>query len=743
MKTVMTHDACASEFESQGFERIGGIHYNLAIALWWHPRLCIHASVLAVDDWHLLQSGKPYLLRSMAEEGETYARDLGLLEEYLVAHFPEAHLSLSSFRDPTLSLIQARIDARHTRHANACGPDGSAAMQQELDRLTGEADELQEAQQRDRALQRLDRNTSPLLREHLNRNLGDRSRKVEDLRRNARETRERLSAQGQLEREYRGKSNALCLLFTICSNIQIVRDADSVQDALSSVTKEIVDLDRFQVRQKLEGGSLRIYVEASPAPAVSLLTHATRTIMNPRQLERLGEAAQPVRDAVERQLMLVPREDIRVNGSVVDPKKLIASRIVQSFLQHLPKGTAARARGADPVPASAQPLWIGTIAEAGPRRGDPWVLPLDRSGHVYISGRSNAGKTFLGRVIAESAATLESVSVVVIDPSNQAVGLLCPEDRPEVLARYRRFGLKRSDAQAFPFTYHGLADSVGEPLPSDLGQLAHGYHIVSFTGLDDGSRCIRFAAIMDALFAACSVGEAESVRLVILIEEAHRFTRRGVDREAREAADRAELSLERHAREGRKYGIRLFISSQSIKDFSFSAAAIRQNVSTRVFMQNSDRELDYAADHIGDGRRILRLPRGEALFCNPDWEIAHVAVRPPLSMVRQPTEAEICRLVGGPTATSSSLSRQAMAALDAITGHVDATGGPVRWSKIVEELGVTGRRVRDRLVDELQGSGHVAFTRLKATGRPLVVTLARAETALKGRAETPSTQSID
>jgi hypothetical protein len=199
------------------------------------------------------------------------------------------------------------------------------------------------------------------------------------------------------------------------------------------VVKELRDADRLQVRQKLQGGKLQIFVEEIDSPGVSLLTRWAAAALCPRQLARLGPEAEALRQAVERQFMVLPRRDILLGGSAQDERQLAGARIVRNFLDRLEKIPAV---GASPAqsPKSTMPVWIGIAFEAG-KPGAPWELPIERIIHTYVSGSTGSGKSFLSRAIVEGCACLEDLSIVVLDPGNQWIGLRCPEDRPEILAR--------------------------------------------------------------------------------------------------------------------------------------------------------------------------------------------------------------------------------------------------------------------------------------------------------------------
>ena len=126
-----------------------------------------------------------------------------------------------------------------------------------------------------------------------------------------------------------------------------------------------------------------------------------------------------------------------------------------------------------------------------------------------------------------------------------------------------------------------------------------------------------FAKTLEALFDACGDSQSDRPRLLIVVEEAQTFMKKGVGAESRNAAARAELAIDRIAREGRKYGINLLMLSQTIRDFSHNIASVRQNIATRIFMMNREKDVEDAAEFLGDKAAVMHLKAGEAYVCNP------------------------------------------------------------------------------------------------------------------------------
>src|SRR5439155_17916909 len=122
---------------------------------------------------------------------------------------------------------------------------------------------------------------------------------------------------------------------------------------------------------------------------------------------------------------------------------------------------------------------------------------------------------------------------------------------------------------------------------------------------------------------------------------------------------RTERALDRIAREGRKFGIVLALISQTMKDFGYELASIRQMTTTKIFLRNSDREIEYASDIIGDGRLLVQLPTGTALVHNASWGVVRIRVRPPYSKVFELGDAEIRQIIGPDRDASKMVSAEA------------------------------------------------------------------------------------
>jgi len=716
----MADDCYRKILEAEGFKPVGSVTYGLQMSVWWHQHFRIELVLLEVKNWILLRATKHYRLVALSQQSELFARDLGQLQSYLTTHFSEVHLWLSSFRDITATMASRRIQEKGFIRVRPDESSDVGALEDSLQEVSGQVSSVQSDIYNDVNLLKLNRGRSSLLQQYLTDQITANRRCFETLRKEEKRVGQQLALHNHLRNQYRQKAEAVSLVFTICSNIQIAKGSPEFSNALFSVVKEISDVDRYQIRQKLQGGKLRVYIEEYDSPGVCLLSRWVGAMLDPRQLSKHGPEFEELSQAIEAELMVLPTRDVMVSGSVKDEKKLITARVVRNFLKKLevvPTASTDRPES----PPSDMPVWIGNLSNGHRKLGEPWELPLDKIGHTYISGSTGSGKSYLARVIVEGCSVHRGLGIVILDPRNQWVGLLCPEDRPEILRKYQSFGLEAGQARSFGFEYHAIAEGLGKPLPSDLRRIPFGRHIISFKGLDDLSKYTSSAEILKAILEGRMRSESRRTETVVVMEEVPNFMKKTTIPKLRSAAEQVESTIDRIAREGRKYGISLVIISQTIRDFSYGVAVVRQNMSTRVFMHNSDREIDYASEHMDDGKAIVKLRSGEGFFCNPEWGVARVSVRPPLSKVWEPSDEDTRRLVGSACHDSSGLSQDARVVLDAAYKEFGQTGKPAKLSLIAERLGITSRRKLDRIVKELECSSIVRIERLNERGRPVIV----------------------
>ncbi|HJX50313.1 MAG TPA: carboxypeptidase regulatory-like domain-containing protein, partial [Candidatus Nanoarchaeia archaeon] len=89
---------------------------------------------------------------------------------------------------------------------------------------------------------------------------------------------------------------------------------------------------------------------------------------------------------------------------------------------------------------------LGLIAET---RTPVYLEPEKLKTHVIVAGATGMGKSISAQVLIEEA-LLKNVAVIVFDPTAQWSGLLRKCEDKKMISFYPKFGLKPSDARAFP-----------------------------------------------------------------------------------------------------------------------------------------------------------------------------------------------------------------------------------------------------------------------------------------------------
>src|SRR3954466_6858271 len=110
----MLGEVYADILRHEGFQLVGSLDYRLRLSAWWNPNSdkLLQVIILNVGRAALIKADKTYHLKSVSVEGETWARDIGLLHDWLEGHFPELRISFSHFRDVPPELAQAEVHRR-------------------------------------------------------------------------------------------------------------------------------------------------------------------------------------------------------------------------------------------------------------------------------------------------------------------------------------------------------------------------------------------------------------------------------------------------------------------------------------------------------------------------------------------------------------------------------------------------------------------------------------------------------
>ncbi|MBI9019377.1 MAG: DUF87 domain-containing protein [Phycisphaerae bacterium] len=481
-------------------------------------------------------------------------------------------------------------------------------------------------------------------------------------------------------------------------------------------------MHRYQVTQKLNGSRLKIHIDSATEPLTSWLETFMTGAFSPNELEKLSDNFQELYQPASKKVTVTPDQDIQVDGSTKQTAKKLGTWAISNILQKLDH-TENQAKGLNIIENEKLAIHLGRLAGQTGQLGESAIIPLGELGHIYLSGRTGSGKSFAARVIIEEAAQHDSMGILILDPRNQSFGLKIPEDNEQLLNTYRKFGLKKNDAQGFEMNY--FAPSLGIKLPSNLKSLCTGHNIISFKDLDDTERCELFSNILSDIFTKLSNSQSAQPRLLIMIEEAHRFTRQKLarDKHTDEAARKAENTLDLIMREGRKYGIMILIVSQTLGDFTHSARTIRQNTTTRILMSNSDREIEYASEFIQNPRKISSLSCGSGLLHHPGWPLLQIAFRPPKSKVWEFSSDQIRRIQNPPTQPTQYLDPGTQSLLTVVLKAHQSDEAPLNTTEAANRAGLTSKRKIQNCLTDLETAGIITTEQLPQRGRPRVITL--------------------
>jgi KaiC/GvpD/RAD55 family RecA-like ATPase len=210
---------------------------------------------------------------------------------------------------------------------------------------------------------------------------------------------------------------------------------------------------------------------------------------------------------------------------------------------------------------------LGRIAVDDWKLGEFLYLPLRKCAQkgILVSGASGAGKTIAAKVIVEELLE-DGVPVLVFDYTEQWQRLMEKNTSDEMLNRYSEFGMRRS-----PKGFKGRV----VPSAAQLDELltSTGVTIVDLSDVyDSGERVDRVARMLDQLLEYFQLQEdSEGLKRLIVVEEAHLWTSRDLQKDALRFLDSAARLL-------RKKGVGVMLVSQKMSDFD-SAIRSAMNMS--------------------------------------------------------------------------------------------------------------------------------------------------------------------
>lgn len=718
-----------------GLIKIAEVNYEFKQRLWWHPEDKLEISVIQIEPYLLIKGIKHYVLKAITPEGELYIRDLNGLHEYLESHFSEIHISFSHFRDiDSQQLILKRIKDRKLRYSRNFVDTDLHEREAGLEKIKEEFNLKKDDMETTKALLNLTQGKSSLANRYLKTKLHQSKIKLEDLSGKGRQIEKNLFHSYKLLKEYRKKGSGAAFIFSYSSDL-LACYVEDFKDALSATIKDLQDMHNFQIRQKLFGGKLNIFVEETEHPALAYQFEWAGGALNPNQLKKLGPEFDGLRKCTEDYLMLIPSKNIIVDGQIRDEKKLCSAKVLQNFFRRLDK--VPKVSVPKDIPSSGG--WIGNIIAGNEVTDIPLLHPIQMH-HCYVSGTTRAGKTFLARVIVENC-IIEGVTVIILDPGQQWFGLTRPALNENVLKRYDRLGINRCNARGFDANIYIPGSDSDYGMPEDLGNLLHKNSIISFRYCTDLERCRITSGILKKIYNSLE-RESEKLKVMIVFEEAHLFTQSGVIGEAKEAAQEVGIIINRIAREKAKFGCIILIISQSLSDFKREAKNVREMINTRMFLRATDNaEFEYIENYVSkEAKEIVKnLKQGEALvhgYAIPNPSGVKVYVRPPFSHVGELSDLELKEIVQSNEpdtyfqqgnslqdpaesyegSSDLPLTEREKAALRIIQEHYEKHNRAITAIELGNRMGLQGGS-RQRIIDNLVQKKLVKTTKIPNVGR--------------------------
>ena len=246
---------------------------------------------------------------------------------------------------------------------------------------------------------------------------------------------------------------------------------------------------------------------------------------------------------------------------------------------------------------------LGRVAFDDWKLGEFFYLLLAKYAQkgILVSGASGVGKTIAAKVIVEELLE-DKIPVLVFDYTRQWKRLLEKNTDERMLDRYAEFGMRRSPK--------GFKGEVIHSAPS-LNNLmdSTGVTIVDLSDTyDSHQRVDRVAHMLDQLLEYFQYQEdADSLRLLIIVEEAHLWTSKDLPKAAAGFLDSAVRLL-------RKKGVGVMLVSQKISDFD---PAMRSAMNISIFFRTKyEGDLRAIGMMLGSevSHIIPKLPVGYSIF---------------------------------------------------------------------------------------------------------------------------------
>jgi hypothetical protein len=256
-------------------------------------------------------------------------------------------------------------------------------------------------------------------------------------------------------------------------------------------------------------------------------------------------------------------------------------------------------------------FWLGRVAETDKRA---WFRPSDLTTHLLVAGSTGAGKSVSASVFVEEA--LENkIPVIVFDPTAQWTGFVKALEDKNLSRYYEEFGMNPKNIRPYKGMIFEITDT--QELLFNIKQGFERYmapgEITVFTldKLKPGQYDEAVNMIISALFSV-PWEESTTLRMIVVFDEVHRLLEKY-------GGKGGYISLEKAAREFRKWGLGIIMCSQVLADFK---EAIAGNVLTEIQLNTKSMtdihkvETKYGEEY---AKKISRQGVGVGMIQNPKY----------------------------------------------------------------------------------------------------------------------------
>ncbi len=275
---------------------------------------------------------------------------------------------------------------------------------------------------------------------------------------------------------------------------------------------------------------------------------------------------------------------------------------------------------------------LGLIAET---KHPVYLEPEKLKTHTIVAGATGMGKSISAQVLVEEA-LIKNVAVIVFDPTAQWSGLLRKCEDKKMISFYPKFGLKPSDARAFPGNIRQISHSrevIEIEKYINPGQI----HIFALNKLDPSEIDIFIASVIRQIFKS-DPKEAQELKVLLVFDEVHRLLSKFG------GSGEGFLQIERACREFRKWGMGVVLISQVLSDF---VGEVKANINTEIQTRTvEESDLERIKTKYGEEflKSLVRAEVGVAMFQNAEYNKGKpyfVNFRPILHNTRRLSDEEL------------------------------------------------------------------------------------------------------